>query len=101
VAGRVLEMDPGASQPQTSGPILSQGELQAMAEGLIRRELPAFDDLRDRLTFEAGTKGGELNFFRWEQPGGAAASGMPPLAQVGITDSGEIFSYINTLYFLE
>jgi hypothetical protein len=33
-------------------------------------------------------------------PGAAESGGLPPLAQVGITDSGEIFSYINTLYFL-
>jgi hypothetical protein len=99
-AEKVLEMDPGASQPRPSGPTLSQEELQAMAEALIRRELPAFDDLHDRLTFQAGAKGGGLNFFRWEQPGAAGASGMPPLAQVGITDSGEVFSYLNTLYFI-
>jgi hypothetical protein len=101
VAQRVVEMDPGTSQPRPSGPALKPDELQAKAEGLIRRELPAFDQLRDRLTFQAGAKGGGLNFFRWEQPGAAGASGMPPLAQVGITDSGEIFSYINTLYFLQ
>lgn len=101
VAGKVLEMDPGASQPQVSGPTLSQEELQAIAEGLIRRELPAFDELRDRLAFEAGAKDEGLNFFRWEQPGLHESGGLPPLAQVGITDSGEIFSYINTLYFLQ
>jgi len=101
VAEKVVEMDPGASQLQVSGPTLSQDELQAMAEALIRRELPAFDDLRDHLTFQAGAKAGGLNFFRWEQPGAATVSGMPPLAQVGITASGEVFSYINTLYFLQ
>jgi hypothetical protein len=101
VAEKVLEMDPGASQPQPTGPALEQDELQAIAEGLIRRELPAFDELRDRLAFEVGSKGGGLNFFRWEQPGAAETGGLPPLAQVGITDSGEIFSYINTLYFLQ
>jgi hypothetical protein len=101
VAGKVLEMDPGAMLPQSSGPALSQEELQAIAEDVIRRELPAFDELRERLTFEAGTKPGGLNFFRWEQPGAAETGGLPPLAQVGITDSGEIFSYINTLYFLQ
>lgn len=101
VAEKVLEMDPGASQPQPTGPALEQDELQTIAENLVRRELPAFDGLRDGLTFQAGAKGGGLNFFRWEQPGAASASGMPPLAQVGITDSGEVFSYINTLYFLQ
>ena len=101
VAGKVLEVDPGPNLPGASGPARSRAELQAIAEDLIRRELPAFDQLRHRLAFEAGTKGGGVNFFRWEQPGAAEASGMPPLAQVGITDRGEIFSYINTLYFLQ
>lgn len=101
VAGKVLEMDPGATQPQSSGPALSREELQAIAEGLIGRELPAFDELRERLTFEAGTKSGGLTFFRWQQPGPTEAGGLSPLAQVGITEDGEIFSYINTLYFLE
>lgn len=101
VAGKVLEMDPGASQPRTSGATLSQDELQAIAQGLVRRELPTFDELRDRLAFEVGAKGGGLNFFRWQQPGAGESGGLPPLAQVGITESGEVFSYINTLYFLE
>ena len=101
VAEKVLEMDPGASQPQPAGPALEPEALQAIAEELIRRELPAFDDLHDHLTFQVGAKSGGLNFFRWEQPGATGPSGMPPLAQVGITDSGEVFSYINTLYLLE
>jgi hypothetical protein len=115
VAGKVLEMDPGAGSPQSSGPALSREELQAIAEGIIGRELPAFDELRERLTFEAGTKSGGLTFFRWQQPGPTEAGGLSPLAQavsprragalgpngVGITEDGEIFSYINTLYFLE
>jgi hypothetical protein len=99
VAGKVLEMnaDPGQTE---AGDELTQDQLQAMAEVLIRRELPAFDELRDRLTFEAGAKSGGMNFFRWELPAPTDAGNMPPLAQVGITDSGHIFSYINTLYFL-
>jgi hypothetical protein len=101
VAEKVLEMDPGASQPQTSGDTLNQDGLQAIAEDLIRRELPAFDDLRHRLTFEVGAKSGGLTFYRWQQPGVDQAGGQPPLAQVGITESGQVFSYINTLYFLE
>jgi hypothetical protein len=101
VAKKVVEMDPGASQLQPNGPALGQDELQAIAEDLIRRELPAFDQLRDGLTFEAGAKIGGLNFFRWEQPDVSQSGGLPPLAQVGIMESGEIFSYLNTLYFLQ
>jgi hypothetical protein len=100
VAGKVLEMnaDPGQTE---AGDGMTQSQLQAIAEDLIRRELPAFDELRDRLAFEAGAKSGGVNFFRWELPAPTGAGNMPPLAQVGITDSGHIFSYINTLYFLQ
>jgi hypothetical protein len=99
VAGKVLEMnsDPGQLEAGTE---LTQEQLQAIAEDLIRRELPAFDELRDRLTFEVGAKSGGVNFFRWELATAADDTSMPPLAQVGVTDSGVIFSYINTLYFL-
>jgi len=100
VAKKVLEMDPAPGPLETGEAPLPPDQLQAVAEDLIRRELPAFDDLRDQLTFQAGNKTGGANFFRWEQPGAATASGMPPLAQVGITDSGHIFSYLNTLYLL-
>ena len=99
VAGKVLEMNVNPPEPQAGGPVLAQEDLQVMAEELIRREFPAFDELRDRLTFEAGAKSGGVNFFRWELPSTDNNTDMPPLAQVGITDSGEIFSYINTLYF--
>jgi hypothetical protein len=100
VAGKVLEMnaDPGQTE---AGDGMTQSQLQAIAEDLVRRELPAFDELRDRLAFEAGAKSGGVNFFRWELPAPTDAGNMPPLAQVGITDSGHIFSYINTLYFLQ
>jgi hypothetical protein len=101
VAGKVLEMSPGAYQPQTGGPSLLREDLQALAENLIRRELPAFDELRRGLDFQAGAKSGGVNFFRWEAPGPTTDGDLPPLAQVGITDSGEVFSYINTLYLLQ
>jgi hypothetical protein len=100
VAGKVLEMnaDPGLQEP---GSELTQAQLQTIAEDLIRRELPAFDDLRDRLSFEVGAKSAGVNFYRWELAAAPDDGSMPPLAQVGITDSGVIFSYINTLYFLQ
>ena len=101
VAEKVLEMDPSPAPRQAAGPALSHDELQSLAEQLILREFPDFEQLRDSLKFEAGQKSGGLAFFRWEQPGLFEPGAMPPLAQVGITESGEIFSYINTLYFLQ
>jgi hypothetical protein len=101
VAGRVLEMNVDPNRFPAAGQDLTRDQLQAIAEDFIRRELPAFDDLRERLTFQAGEKSDGVTFFRWELAGAGDATSMPPLAQVGITDSGEIFSYINTLYFLQ
>ena len=101
VAGKVLEIDPGAASPPSAGPALSRDELQTIAEDLIRREFPDFEAMREQLTFEAGAKSGGVNFFRWGLAAPTDDGSMPPLAQVGITESGEIFSYINTLYFLQ
>lgn len=100
-ARKVVEMsiDPGPSHPGAE--VLSHAQLQAIAEDLLRRELPAFDALRSRLTFELGAKSGGVSFFRWELAGWPDDGSMPPLAQVGITDAGVVFGYINTLYGLE
>jgi hypothetical protein len=48
----VTARDTGATA-QRDRPCPLQEEPQVIAEGLTRRELPTFDQLRDRLTFEA------------------------------------------------
>ena len=100
VANRVLEMDPGITTPPVQGPPLATDELQALAEAIILRELPQFTELRSRLVASQGVKSGESYFFRYEYPGGGPWFGLPPLAQVGLTADGQMFSYLNTLYFL-
>jgi hypothetical protein len=101
-ANRVLEMDPGLSAPsvRVNGQRLPAEELQALAEELITRELPEFPDLRPRLSSTGGVKSGDLYFFRYEYPEGGPWAGLPPLAQVGLTADGQVFSYLNTLYFV-
>lgn len=101
VAGKVLEMNIDPGQPQPGAPVLADEQLRTIAEDLVRRELADFDRLQDLLTFEAGAKPGGVNFFRWELTEWPDDGSMPPLAQVGVTDAGEVFSYINTLYSLE
>jgi hypothetical protein len=100
VANRVLEMDPGITTPPIQGPILATDELQALAEAIILRELPQFTELRSQLIASQGVKSGESYFFRYEYADGGPWFGLPPLAQVGLTADGQMFSYLNTLYFL-
>ena len=100
VANRVLEMGPGFATPRAQGSPLATEELRALAEAIILRELPQFTELRARLTASQGVKSGEFYFFRYEYPGGGPWFGLPPLAQVGLTADGQMFSYLNTLYFL-
>ncbi len=100
-ANKVVEMSPASYNPVPSSPSLPEDELRARAEALIARELPEFESMRSRLTASGGRKGTDLHFFRWEDPTGMAWTSMPPLAQVGITGSGEVFSYINTLFYLK
>jgi hypothetical protein len=100
-ADKVVEMSPAAYTPVVGQETLPESELRAMAEALIRRELPEFETLRAQLTPSGGEKSGGLHFFRWEARPIAGEGSMPPLAQVGITASGEVFSYINTLDYLK
>jgi putative hemolysin len=100
LAKKLLEMDPG-NVAVSQAPKLSDDELQAKAEGLIRREFPDWDTMKERLTYTGGAKG-ENHFFRWEASENLKGStGMPPLVQVGMTGAGEVFSYLNTLYALQ
>lgn len=100
-ADKVVEMSPAAYTPVVGPDALSEPELKAIAEALIERELPEFETMQAGLTPSGGEKSGGLYFFRWEGSPIAGEGSMPPLAQVGITASGEVFSYINTLYFLK
>ena len=100
-ADKVVEMSPAAYTPVVGKETLPESELRAIAEALIRRELPEFEALREELTPSSGEKSGGLYFFRWEGRPIAGEGSMPPLAQVGITASGEVFSYINTLDYLK
>ncbi len=99
LAGKVVEMDPPFSLPAGRGPARSLEELQRQAEALILDQYPAFTEWKSALAFEAGHKPGGLYFFRWERAL-PWAQNMPALAQVGITETGDVFSYLNTLFYL-
>lgn len=99
VAGKVVEMDPPSTLPAGNGPTRRVDELQRQAEALVLDQYPPFSALKPSLDFQAGSKSGGVYFFRWERalPGNTM---MPALAQVGITETGEVFSYLNTLFYL-
>jgi len=100
LAEKVVEMDPPATLPPASGPKRSVDELQQLAEALILTQYPPFAFWRSVLTYLPGSKDGGVFFFRWERPI-PGATNMPALAQVGITETGEVFSYLNTLFYLQ
>jgi hypothetical protein len=99
LAEKVVEMNPPASWRPADGSPRSLEELQLVAETLIAAQFPAFAEWKPALTYLPGSKDG-LFFFRWERPLPGAAH-MPALAQVGITETGEVFSYLNTLFYLQ
>jgi Tol biopolymer transport system component len=78
---------------------LSQDELRAKAEKLVRRAIPDFDSMQAGLSYEEGVKG-DYFFFTWraaDSPG----SMNRPFAQIGLHRSGELFAYYNTLTLSE
>jgi hypothetical protein len=94
---RLLEIDPGRYAPPSAGQSLSQDELRQKAEAFITALDPSFADLRAKLAFEGGAKG-TYAFFRWTDASAQGWTSQPPMAQVGITPQGEVFSFINTLF---
>ena len=94
---RLLEIDPGRYATPTSGDSLSQDELRQKAEAFITALDPSFADLRAKLAFEGGAKG-TYAFFRWTDASAQGWTSQPPMAQVGITPQGEVFSFIDTLF---
>jgi hypothetical protein len=99
-ANKLVEFTaPTDGAPLGTGSV-AESELRRAAEELVRRGLPSFPDLLPQLEDMSGVKG-EFFFYRWEARDCMAWTMMPPLAQVGMTSSGEVFSYINTLFYCQ
>jgi SH3-like domain-containing protein len=96
--GQVVEVDPKAQQPDWIRPALPEAELRARAEQFILRATPGFASQQAQLAYQAGTKDGVLYFYRWEDHQAKGWISQPPLAQVGVTISGRVVSYLNTLF---
>lgn len=84
---------------------LPQAEIESIAREFIAKVYPEFSSVEASLTYDPGMKGGRLNngnyFFRWNDmsyklPDGLSMD-LPPFIQVGITSSGFVFGYDNTV----
>jgi hypothetical protein len=80
-------------------------QIEKTARDFLEQVYPEFKTIEPTLTFAPGMKGARLNngnyFFRWNDeqfklPDGLSTD-VPPFVQVGITASGFIFSYDNTI----
>jgi len=108
------EVDPKTNQvvafhreTDYSGESKTYAELEQMARQYVERVYPDFAQVEPTLTFEDNSKTGRPegsnHFFTWndmdfesELPEGADTE-RPPFIQVGITSTGYIFSYNNTI----
>jgi hypothetical protein len=91
---RVLELAPIVFA-LSDAPRLSQAELRERAEAMAEHYLLGFNEIKDRLVYEEGTKGDNF-FFRWEDPV-LAWLYNPPIFQVGLRVDGKLVAYLNTI----
>lgn len=91
--------------PSFVGGELPETEIERRVRDFLARVYPDFAAAEPTLTFDPGMKGVRLNngnyFYRWNDdaftlPDGLSAE-VQPFVQVGITASGFIFSYDNTI----
>lgn len=80
-------------------PVLSQDDLRAKAEALVRLVIPNFESLKATLSYEEGIKG-DYYFFNWRGTEPKAYKNRP-FVQIGLQKTGELFAYYNTLGLME
>ena len=85
----------------------TEAEIENIVRTFLNQVYPNFAQVEPTLTFNTNMKGTRLNngnyFFTWDNlefqkqlPEGASTN-RPPFVQVGVTASGYIFSYNNTI----
>lgn len=90
-----------------TAPAKSEAEIETAVRAFLAKVYPNFAQIESTLTFTPSMKGVRLNngnyFYDWEDnnyakqlPSGVEAE-RAPFIQVGITASGQIFSYNNTI----
>lgn len=91
----------------STAPAKSEAEIEAAVHSFLAKVYPDFSQVEPTLTFTPSMKGTRLNngnyFYDWEDndyakqlPSDVQAE-RAPFIQVGITSSGQIFSYNNTI----
>ncbi|PIP73968.1 MAG: hypothetical protein COW88_00125 [Candidatus Lloydbacteria bacterium CG22_combo_CG10-13_8_21_14_all_47_15] len=101
---RVISMHRPVPDFAASGDALSAEKLEAIARQFVERVYPEFAN-GSRLEFDPGSKNAPAKatnyFYRWNDKQFAVPDGLdmdiPPFIQVGITSTGFIFSYDNTV----
>ena len=85
--------------PVDFGGVKPADDLETIARQFVEKVYPEFSE--STLEFSSSGKGETNLFFRWEDKGFALPEGLEmdllPFIQVGITSSGIIFSYDNTV----
>lgn len=84
---------------------LPEAEIESKVRAFLAEAYPEFASIESTLTLDLGMKGARLNtgnyFYRWNDERYAVPESLsmdvPPFLQVGITASGFIFSYANTI----
>lgn len=74
---------------------LSDVELEGWALEFVRLAVPQFSSMESSLTYEPGGKG-NMHFFTW-RAANTENFFMPPFVQVGLTNTGEMFAFYNTV----
>jgi len=94
---RVVEVDARnlLSPRPTAGSTLSAEELHDKAIKIAKSVIANYDSTVAGLTYEEGNKGSNY-FYDWRDMSQPVVN-MPPLVQIGLQGSGELFGYINTL----
>jgi hypothetical protein len=93
-SGNVLEIVIIDQNAYSTDAIYSTEDLQARAIDFVRLISPVTD--LSRLNLSVGQKVGTF-FFRWEDPSHELLDGTTPFVQVGLSQSGDFLTYINTL----
>ena len=81
---------------RSPGPELTKEELEKKAEEFVRSAVPGFASIEDSLSYEAGQKGDNF-FFTWRVLGNPENLFMSPFIQLGLTSSGDLFAFYNTV----
>ena len=97
ITNMVVEMDARALLDKISplASVLSEEQLRAKAQRLIKAVIPSFESLQSNWVYEEGGKIDNY-FFNWYGEMTTGASNRPR-AQIAIHKTGLVFGYYNTL----